>query len=503
MCSLLERKNSSESDDEISEEIIINDATDIFENNNHASFDFFNESLQNISEKRDTTISSKSLTSERKDIRSHLQSEFEKLDSLVQNNTTNKISDSPVQISSLIPSVIPGENHPYTESMQNFCTHWILKNKKKQIIDDLRSDDIYSMPMRDIVCKFDRVYLTKLASERVELQNKDGHIYPFKYYAMFCASLWKQKNKAIMNIVIQFIDRFFLPDSQTKMAEDVASKSKDMHAIIIYDKGDVMVPKLEEHTSIIAAIIFSIERQKPIIYIDYVCTYERFIRGGFASMLINLAQHMALTKLRSSGVQDDTEVSTFINCVPELANLYSRYGFKCVNLKDISQTSHQHNCVFNHFEGRHWFDPKEAEDNQTMLILFMAKCVPRWTNFLAYDICNIEKNLYGLNNSSTAKNSLERTTARASGHLSNAMEENIFNKFKDCIGFYLRSAKYRNITNEDIRRYQSATSIGAFVKSILCSLPGFIDIGQIYNDVYDTYQDDDIIFPQKHTILFC
>ena len=73
MCNLLEEKNSSDSENEISEEPSVNDSSDLIEKNNPSTINLFNESLQNISAKRDSIISSTSLTLERKDMYSHLQ----------------------------------------------------------------------------------------------------------------------------------------------------------------------------------------------------------------------------------------------------------------------------------------------------------------------------------------------------------------------------------------------------------------------------------------------
>ena len=108
-----------------------------------------------------------------------------------------KVSDSPVQVSSFLPLVIPGEVHPYSESMQNFCTQWILNNRMKQVISDPRSSDIYCVPLKKVIFKFDRTYICNLSTEQNRADKKDGNIHPFRHYVMFSASIAKQKMLAL------------------------------------------------------------------------------------------------------------------------------------------------------------------------------------------------------------------------------------------------------------------------------------------------------------------
>ena len=427
------------------------------------SFDIFNEPFEFIRKKQDNIISSKSLTIERNNVKMHLIEDFKAIEHRLMVTNDKKVSDSPVQVSSCLPLVIPGEDHPYSESMQNFCTHWILNNRMKQVISDPRSSDIYSVPLKEVIFKFDRTYICNLSTQQIRVDQKDGNIHPFRYYVMFCASIAKQKNVSIRNIVMKFMQRYFEPYSQQIMQKDIANRDKNMHCIIIYDKGSVLVPTLKDASMIVCAVIFSIDTKHPYVYIDYISTHESFSRGGFASMIINLAQHVALSKLQSLKVTNKPQVATFINCIPVLTDVYSKYGFKKINLEEMCKPEHKHHSVFKYFDGPNWYESSKEDENLKMAIMFIEKCVPRWTNYLLYELDTVERKIFPneiTQNNNTRSNRVNRM-------LSIAMEEGISNKFQGYIEGLIEDFTYRNITDESIKQFQSVESIGEYISTVL------------------------------------
>ena len=76
------------------------------------SFDIFNEPFEFIRKKQDNIISSKSLTIERNNVKMHLIEDFKAIEHRLMVTNDTKVSDSPVQVSSCLPLVLPGEDHP-------------------------------------------------------------------------------------------------------------------------------------------------------------------------------------------------------------------------------------------------------------------------------------------------------------------------------------------------------------------------------------------------------
>ena len=210
------------------------------------------------------------LTSERKDLYQHLNKNFVELNKNHKSSSGNEISDAPIQQSSLKPAVIPGKSFQYTESMQSFCTEWILNRRGNNIISDSRSKDIFIVPLNSVVCSHDRVFITKLASERSTLPSKDGHIHLHRYYACFCSNLYSPQNKCLRDVLVKFMDRYFESTSSKLMAKVLSNKSKSMNSIIVFDRCKQKIPHLVDHASICSAIIFSIEKLRTIIYISII-----------------------------------------------------------------------------------------------------------------------------------------------------------------------------------------------------------------------------------------
>ena len=111
-------------------------------------------------------------------------------------------------------------------------------------------------------------------------------------------------------------------------------------------------------------------------------------------MLMNTAQHVAMTKLRSSKIVEDTDVPTFINCIPDLCPIYAQYGFKRVDVKEIQKTRNKYQCVYSHFDENDWYDKNIPLEEQSMSIMIMEKSVARWTNVLKYELSSVEMSLY-------------------------------------------------------------------------------------------------------------
>ena len=467
------------------------------ENQSSDPFDIFNEPEMSVAKKRDDFISSKSLTMERKSVKKHLNEDFIAIEKRLKATHHKKVSDSPVQESSFLPLVIAGEDPPYSESMQNFCNHWILNNRLNEVISDPRSADIYSVPLKEVVYKFDRTYISNLSAQRVSGEKRDGDIHPFQYYVLFCASIAKQRNVSIRNLLIKFMERYFKPHSQDIMEKDIANRDKNMHSIIIYDKGSVLVPALKDEAMIICAVIFSIDPDHPFIYIDYVSTHINFCRGGFASMIINLAQHVALSKLRSQKVTDDSQVATFINCIPVLTDVYSKYGFKNMKLEDMCKLEHKYHSVFKHFDGQSWYESSKQDEDLKMAIMCTDKCIPRWTNYLSYDLDTVERKIFP-----KEKDQINNSRSnRANQMLSIATEEGINHYFEDYIKPFMKAVTYQNVTDESIKQFQSVKSIGEYISKVLSGYSGFFPVGKMFSDVYETYQDNDTLFPEKHSLL--
>ena len=486
----------------------------------------FDEKIESIVPKRDEFISSEFLTMERDDIYKYIHQTHINFNTRVGNNVKNQLSDLPIHQSTGKPITIPGTNHEYTASMKSFCTQWILNSEQSHVLKDSRTTDMYTVPLKNIVCSHDRTFITNLSVERATLESRDGIIHPYRYYVSFCSKISNQKNKFLKDIVVTFLQKYFETESARLMSKDVSNKSKMMNVIIVFDRGSEIIPRLMDDSTICSVILFSLHKRRPIVYIDYVCTNDSYVRGGLASMMINTAQHMAMTKFRSDKLVTDAQMSTFVNCSSVLSAIYAQYGFKKVNLKEISREANEYHGVFNHFEGKTWYDDTKTIDDQSMSIMVMDKSVPRWTNFLSYNLIDVERNLYTLsleesnyyeistNSSKMNKNNTsgnDKTSnsdkqsssgsIRNNKQLSKAMQESSFEQFKDITTSFLESARYRNLVEEDITVYQASKSIGDFVGKMIAKKTNYFDVGEMYNGVYTNYQNNEVLFPEKHTMI--
>ena len=230
----------------------------------------FDEKVEDIVPKRDGFIESTALTMEREDIYDTINNTYLDLNTRVGNKMKNELSDLPIQQSTSKPILIAGTSHQYTASMKSFCTQWILNADQSNILLDSRSQDIFTVPFKNIVCSHDRTFITNLSTERANLSTKDGNIHPYRYYVSFCSKISHQKNKFMRDIVVTFLTNYFETESSKMMKNDVSNKSKNMHAIVVFDRGSEMIPRLLDDSTICSVILFSLHKKRPIIFIDYV-----------------------------------------------------------------------------------------------------------------------------------------------------------------------------------------------------------------------------------------
>ena len=306
--------------------------------------------------------------------------EFTDLDNSAWKKGKKKISDCNIVISSQIPRILPPSKENLTNALSLFCSYWIVPNKL-EIIVDIRSSDLYTVPLKDIVLKTDRQFIVELSQQKANIRDQDGIIHKERYYTTFCNTISRPKNKFLRQILVKFFQRYFDEESTKLMRNDLASKHKTMKAIAIYDRKNSAVPKLKDGNTVVTAICFSSEPKQPIVYIDYVATNENFARGSFAPMIMNTAQHCCILNYHKENVDTDT-MKTFLNCIQPISGVYINYGFTMCILEEMRNPDHPHHCVYIHFDCKDWHKLGLPDSEQLLVIMCCDKIIPRLTNIL-------------------------------------------------------------------------------------------------------------------------
>ena len=227
----------------------------------------------------------------------------------------NAVDQGSLVKSSQTPLVLPFTDDRPLKDLHRFCSFWITPNAL-EIVTDSRSQDIYMVPLNKIVLGSDRHYIVELSKEKADLTSHDSNIIKWRYMVLFCEALNRPYNKFIRTMLVSFFGKKFDNNSRKLFNEDLENASKSLNCIIVFDRKKQAIPKLRESTSIVSAVCFSLEDNSPQMYIDYVATNSNFVRGSFASVLINVAQLFGFKKL--SLRNGNAEVSTYIVCIHEL-----------------------------------------------------------------------------------------------------------------------------------------------------------------------------------------
>ena len=488
------------------------------------------EEKRKAEDRRDYYIESNTYKSEKQQLFNHLHYYYERLEKRSQLNNNNKVSNGCMLTSSCVSKQLPQTTQQYTSSMSLFSSYWVSPNKL-DIITDTRSSDIYIVPLEMVVMKEDRTFITNLSKQKSPNNIQDGYIHDQKYYCCFVSSLSQPRNKFVRIMLSRFFKRYFDQNSVKIMEEDLKMKQKNMQAIIVFDRDSSNIPKLSSANAIVSAIVFSFETTKPIIYIDYVATHEHYLRGSFATMLMNLSQNCCLANYEKIKL-NVSNLTTCINCIKELAIVYSRYGFEMKNLEEMSTEADNYHCVYKHFDAEAWHNMEKDYNHQCMEIMFHNGIVPRWINYLRYELKEAEENLFAddmfthrdnhflvrqnlgisnmLENANPDSNNIIRTrqatqssfvSMDANTQLSQGISYAVNAEYTDNLSKLENEVKYKDLTEPQITVYQSSKSLYHYVGDISHGPHGYIQFGDIYEETFDGYKDDGAMFPEKHTKL--
>ena len=295
-----------------------------------------------------------------------------------------------------------------------------------------------------------------------------------------------------------------------------------MHALIIFDRRNQRTPKLgTTPIPIVAICIFSHGQKLRNIYIDYISVSNKFVRGGIATMLMNTAQHCCKCWFDDNQV-DESEFTTYVNCIISLNCVYERYGFEVCNLDELSSQHNDNHCVYQHFDAKEWHKHGVPNETQSMNILSRRKFVYRWTNIIEYPFSEVEESLYS-NNSKTADgkenisskenistdpesmNPAKRVVTQNLTSTTITEDEDHSDLFETeevgetCVNSSLVTAfelsldalsdqtKYTCVTEKDVCTYQEAEALPAFVSKYMRTGSSFFNFGKFYVKVLDDY----------------
>ena len=446
-----------------------------------------------LEKKRDEIIEGTLFINDKSNVYTLVGSDFNEVDKRAQKEGEKKISDSDIVISSQIPTILPSTKEPLTKALSLFCSYWIVPNTL-EIIVDLRSSDFYTVPLKDVVIKTDRQFIVHLSQERASIRDQDGIVHKEKYYTAFCNTISRPRNKFLREILVKFFQRYFDEESTKLLKNDLASKNKTMKAIVIYDRKNSAVPKLRTENTIITAICFSNEPKQPILYIDYVATNENFVRGSFASMIMNTVQHCGILYYQHENITTEP-MMTFLNCIPPLSDVYTNYGFTLCNLEEMRNPEHSLHCVYIHFECKDWHKIGHPDSEQPLVVMCCDKILPRWTNLLNYELNGVEK--YIFNNENTDKSTENSNHKQLDPGTEYAIKSIFTAKLKSIVN----SVRYRKFTEGDILEYQSSQGVSKYVYNIMKKKQVYIDIGEIFNDCFDSYKHQENLYSEKVTLL--
>ena len=473
-----------------------------------------------IKQVRDCFLNTDSFSKEKKDMYQSVNLQYVVLDQRLKSDGKKKVSEDDIRASSCIPNIIPIKNPQYTESMDKFTLNWYKHDKDKSILYDNRTDDMYSVPLKSMVSPDDRHFILSMSNEKSNLSNKDGKIHPYRYYICYCKSIAHEKNRFVRELFSRFMKRYFNESSMTILNRDLSRKKKNMNAIIIYDRGSNLIPQISKDTKIVSALVFSIPNKKEaVVFIDYLATHENFLRGGFASLLINISQrfasHMLLQNNSIKTLQSDK--LTYLCCTQSMTKIYARYGFEKFDVMAISQQKNPCHFVFQHFDGKDWFDPLLSDENQSMDILCAANDVSRWTNYLTYHFDDVEDSLYSIsemvnsnkNSSSSGIHSLRTRKQNQQPHASintvmqddMHVDNSIVLEYRKYLDKVIDNIKYSELVDANIKRYQNEGNIGGFVSSVVDGKLGYIPFGLIFNQVYEACTQKSKVFGTNYTML--
>ena len=446
-----------------------------------------------LKKKREEFINGELFKEDKSKLYSLIGEEFDKLENRSQNGGKKKISNYDIAKSSQIPTILPPKKEILTKSLSLFCSHWIVPNNL-EIIVDIRSSDMYTVPLKDVVLKTDRQYILELSQQKATFDNQDGIVHKQKFYATFCNTISRPRNKFLRELLVKFYKRYFNEESTKILKTDIGSNSKTMKSIIIYDRKTNAVPKILTDSTIVSAVCFSNEPNKPILYIDYVATNEQYVRGSFAPMIMNTAQHCGILYFQQQNI-DTNPMVTFLNCIKPLSGVYMNYGFTLCNLEEMRNPENPFHCVYIHFECKEWHIIGRPDSEQSLVIMCCNEIIPRWTNLLNYDLDTVETFAFK-DNFSEKDPEIYKEVQLAQG-----TEYAIKTIFAKELKSIVKSVQNRVYTEGDISEYQSSEGVPKYVLNIMQTKRIFIDIGDIFNDQFDSYKDQTNLYLERPTLL--
>ena len=198
---------------------------------NDSTVTIFNDTVS-LQKKRDVIVEGTIFNVDKSNVYALVGSELTNLDNRALKKGKKKISDCDIVVSSQIPRILPSGKENLTNALSLFCSYWIVPNKL-EIIVDIRSSDVYTVPLKDIVIKTDRQFIVDLSQQKASIRDQDGIVHKDKYYTTFCNTISRPRNKFLRQILVKFFQRYFNEESTKLMRNDLASKDKTMKAIAI------------------------------------------------------------------------------------------------------------------------------------------------------------------------------------------------------------------------------------------------------------------------------
>ena len=500
----------------------------------------FDNDEEIIKKKRDGFSQTNMFPSEMAVLYQLLNESFANLELHSQSTDKTKVSSHGLVKSSQHPIKLKATDFKYTDIMSQFCSHW-LNVSDLDVIPDLRSTEIYTVPLKWLCYNDDRMFLFDMSNEKAMIRQVDGLIHLHRYYVSFCSSISHQKNKFVRDMLVSFLKRYFSDQATTLLTEDLANPHKSMNAIILFDRKQQAVPKMSNPNNFINIVVFSTEEKHAVIYIDYVATKAEFTRGSVATTMMNVAQHCAVMKFYNEKLISDynDDVFTYINCVPVLSSLYLRYGFDLCDVHQMKDVNDNEHHVYQHFDAEPWYLPNASILDQHMVIMRIQGTIDRWMNYLPYDLRCVEDYLF----QNTQPSDVQEATQGSGSNIDNedpgsekdsepgkkigtvadnldgeqtqhsyaslkdttqitlGVEYSVASEYNDMLNTISDNIKYCRLTERDITTYQTFETVPRYVAEIIRSDVGYVYIGQLYALAYEGYYDNKGMFPEEHTML--
>jgi len=311
---------------------------------------------------------------------------FLKLDNRSKVNNQNTISDDKITRSSTKPLVI---KHLEGRPRANKLLHQIAvleynRNIVSHFLIDDNNNDLYSVPLNEIVCKkTDRSIIVHASNMKLpENDQTKGKLYMYEF--AWATHLHEKENKQIANVIYEFLNTNF--EKEQAHIRELLKNSHTMVLMIINnasDTSDTLTVK-----NIVSLVMFGSEDVLGTC-IDYLVTATPFTGMSFAPFLLHHAHFFGSKVIGKKTTSIKNNFTAVLTCQQTLRLFYKNLGFQEFDVEDFKNDQQFQNSV-KRLEVSLWND----HDRENLIVLRLNDLCPRLINYVSYFPISLEEEIY-------------------------------------------------------------------------------------------------------------